>query len=230
MSLVPERIRALLFDLDGTLADTDDVIVDQLAKRLRPVAFALPNHDAHRMARRLIMSGESPFNQLSAWLDRLYLDEVIGFVADRIPTRASETGGGHQRPIPGVRRLLQSLDGRYPMAVVTTRSERAAHAILQQTDFRSFFPVVATARSTWRIKPHPAPVLWAARQLTVPPEDCLMIGDTTPDILAGRSAGAQTVGVLCGFGQAAELHRAGADAVIASTADLETLLDIPAIP
>lgn len=223
--LDPKRIRALLFDLDGTLADTDDVIVDQLARRLRPIAFALPGRDPRRVARRLIMSGESPFNGLSAWLDRLYLDEVIGFVADRIPHRAPAVGNSHQRPIPGVRRLLESLEGRYPMAVVTTRSDRGAHTILQETDFLSFFPVVATARSTWRIKPHPAPVLWAAKQLKVPPEACLMIGDTVPDISAGRAARAQTVGVLCGFGRADELHRAGADVVLDTTADLERLLD-----
>lgn len=224
-ALVPERIGALLFDLDGTLADTDDVIVDQLARRLRPIAFALPNRDARRTARRLIMSGESPFNQLSGWLDRLYLDSVIGFFADRLTLGTSVVGGGHQRPIPGVPELLRSLQGRYPMAVVTTRSERRAHAILQETDFQSFFPVVVTARSTWHIKPHPAPILWAARQLNIPPENCLMIGDTFPDILAGRAAGSQTVGVLCGFGQVDELQRAGADAVLASTADLEPLLN-----
>jgi phosphoglycolate phosphatase-like HAD superfamily hydrolase len=56
------------------------------------------------------------------------------------------------------------------------------------------------------------------------PENCLMVGDTTVDIRAGKAAGTQTVGVLCGFGQEAELRRAGADLIIASTAVLPQLL------
>ena len=53
--------------------------------------------------------------------------------------------------------------------------------------------------------------MWAAQQMQVKPEECLMVGDTTVDIRAGKSAGAQTVGVLCGFGTERELRRAGAD-------------------
>jgi phosphoglycolate phosphatase len=55
----------------------------------------------------------------------------------------------------------------------------------------------------------------------VDPEACLMIGDTTMDIRAGVSAGAQTVGVLCGFGQRDELKRAGADLILDTTSQLE---------
>ena len=51
-----------------------------------------------------------------------------------------------------------------------------------------------------------------------------MIGDTTVDIRAGRSAGAQTVGLLCGFGEEPELRRVGADLILAATSDLEKVL------
>ena len=59
----------------------------------------------------------------------------------------------------------------------------------------------------------------------MPPEACLMVGDTSVDIRAGRKAGAQTVGVLCGFGEQKELRRQGADAILPSTADLAQLLE-----
>ena len=58
----------------------------------------------------------------------------------------------------------------------------------------------------------------------VPPEGVLMVGDTSIDIRAGKAAGAQTVGVLCGFGQKAELRRAGADLILSTTPDLLPLL------
>jgi N-acetyl-D-muramate 6-phosphate phosphatase len=51
-----------------------------------------------------------------------------------------------------------------------------------------------------------------------------MVGDTPIDIRAGRAAGAQTIGVLCGFGEREELLRAGADLILDSTADLPTVL------
>ena len=58
----------------------------------------------------------------------------------------------------------------------------------------------------------------------VQPDECLMIGDTTVDIRAAQAAGAQSVGVLCGFGTEAELQRAGADLIIDSTASLANIL------
>jgi phosphoglycolate phosphatase-like HAD superfamily hydrolase len=66
----------------------------------------------------------------------------------------------------------------------------------------------------------------AANKMGVPPQACLMAGDTTVDIRAGKSAGAQTVGVLCGFGEEPELRRQGADLILPGTADLvKVLLD-----
>jgi phosphoglycolate phosphatase-like HAD superfamily hydrolase len=62
------------------------------------------------------------------------------------------------------------------------------------------------------------------------PEECLMIGDTTVDIRAGRSAGAQTVGVLCGFGSEDELQRAGADLILPTPLDVLKYLALTGIP
>ena len=86
------------------------------------------------------------------------------------------------------------------------------------------FECVATSQTCEHTKPFADPVLWAAAQMGVDPRAVLMVGDTTVDIHAGRSAGAQTVGVLCGFGREAELRRAGANQIIPTTADLPALL------
>jgi phosphoglycolate phosphatase len=60
--------------------------------------------------------------------------------------------------------------------------------------------------------------------MKVAPEECLMIGDTTIDIRTGRAAGAQTVGVLCGFGTEGELRRTGAGLILRTTSDLLAVL------
>jgi phosphoglycolate phosphatase-like HAD superfamily hydrolase len=88
------------------------------------------------------------------------------------------------------------------------------------------FKAIATGKTTRFTKPFPDPILWAARLLGVSPKTCLMVGDTTPDIRAGRAAGAQTLGVLCGFGDELELRAAGADDILASTANLPALFNL----
>ena len=62
--------------------------------------------------------------------------------------------------------------------------------------------------------------------MNVSPENCLMIGDTTVDIRAGKSAGAQTVGVLCGFGEEPELRKMGADEILEDTTGLLGILGV----
>jgi phosphoglycolate phosphatase len=119
---------------------------------------------------------------------------------------------------------LTRLHVSYPMAIVSTRGERGVRAFLDQFGLAPLFHCVASGRTCRRTKPHPAPLLWAARQMGLPPEACLMVGDTTVDILTARAAGAQSVGVLCGFGERAELERAGADLILNTTQELEGVL------
>jgi phosphoglycolate phosphatase-like HAD superfamily hydrolase len=84
----------------------------------------------------------------------------------------------------------------------------------------NYFRCIATAQTCKHTKPFPDPLLWAAQELKVPPENCLMVGDTTVDIRAGKTAGTQTLGVLCGFGEKMELEKIGADLILGSTSDL----------
>jgi N-acetyl-D-muramate 6-phosphate phosphatase len=126
--------------------------------------------------------------------------------------------------IPGVDELLKQLHGRYPMSVVSARDERGTMAFLEKFGLVNYFDAIITGLSARHTKPYPDPVLLAAQRMNIPPENCLMIGDTTVDIRAGRSAGAQTVGVLCGFGEEPELRKMGADVIIEDTTKLLEIL------
>jgi HAD superfamily hydrolase (TIGR01509 family) len=220
----PHRVRAILFDLDGTLADTDDLLVDRLARRLVPWRARLPQKDSVGLARRLLMNADQPFNTLYAWADRLYLDEAFAFVTRLFPIRQPAEPPPPVPAVPGAVEAVRTLAGSYGVGLVTTRSERSAVAMVQALGLTDYFGVVATARSTRRIKPHPAPVRWAAAHLGIEPSACVMVGDTGVDMASATAAGAQAVGVTCGFGDAQELFRAGAQAVIGSPADLPALL------
>jgi phosphoglycolate phosphatase-like HAD superfamily hydrolase len=219
MPLDPARVRALCFDVDGTLSDTDDLYTRKLARALPRLLF----RDPARTARRLVMWVESPGNALLGMADTLGLDDEMAAVIDWL-YRHRRRRAREFLLVPGVDGLLGRLRGRFPMAVVSARGEDGTLRFLEQFDLLKYFDTVVTGLSARHTKPYPDPVLLAAERMKVPPEDCLMIGDTTVDIRAGRSAGAQTVGVLCGFGEEAELRRMGADAILAATPLLTDIL------
>ena len=214
------RIRALCFDLDGTLSDTDDLFVLKLARWLKIVRLAFPQRDPLPIARYLVMRTETPGNVLHGLPDRLGIDGWMARTGDQFYRLGLGRSPQPFLIIPGVAEMLAHLHGRLPLSVVSARGQRSAQWFLEQFDLSRFFHCVATAQTCRYTKPYPDPVLWAAEQMGVPPEACLMIGDTTVDILAGKAAGAQTVGVLCGFGEEDELRRAGADLILPATPHL----------
>jgi phosphoglycolate phosphatase-like HAD superfamily hydrolase len=170
------------------------------------------------------MCAESPGNLLYHMLDRAHLDDEVGRVYNFIARRHLGRTPRKFWLIENVDDAVRQLSQRYPLAVVSARDRAGTLAFLNQFCLADLIPTVATAMTCRYTKPFPDPILWAAAQMGVAPEECLMVGDTTVDIRAGRAAGAQTVGVLCGFGQEAELRRAGADLILPSTAALAAVL------
>jgi len=214
------RIKALCFDVDGTLSDTDDLYGQKISGILPRFLFPDPEHTA----RRLVMWIESPGNALLGFADTIGIDdEMVAFIDWLYRHRTNPLK--KFLLVPGVDEMLTSLKGRYPMAVVSARDEKSTMRFLNQFDLVKYFDVIVTALSAPYTKPYPHPILFAAQEMGVKPEECLMIGDTTVDMRAGRSAGAQTVGVLCGFGEEEELRKLGADFILKSTGELADILN-----
>lgn len=218
------RIRALCFDVDGTLNDTDDQFTETVKSLLKPLDV-LPFVDRGRIARRFIMWAEAPSNALLGYADQIGIDAQVSALMDWLSRHHRRKQKMFQL-ITGVVDMLDELSGRFPMAVVSARDERTTRLFLDAFDLSRHFTCVAAALTCEHTKPFPDPVLWAAGKMGVPPDACLMIGDTTVDIRAGRSAGAQTVGVLCGFGEEDELRRMGADEILMVTAELGRVLRV----
>lgn len=216
----PGEIDAIFFDLDGTLVETDDDAVHTLAHWLRPLRWCLPRRNETRAARRILMAIEGPSNSLLTFLDRLGLDDELFDLRDRLQRLRGLYTPINFRPVDGVGETLHDLSRRYHLGIVTTRSRNDASTFLAQQGLADIIQVIAGREDTWRLKPHPSPIRFAAEKLNVPAERCLMVGDTTVDILAARSAGARSVAVLSGFGEKEELERAGADLVLRSAREL----------
>jgi predicted PurR-regulated permease PerM/phosphoglycolate phosphatase-like HAD superfamily hydrolase len=218
--IYPGEIDAILFDLDGTLIETDDQAVETLARRLQPMKWLFPRRDASLAARRFVMACEGPANSILTLLDRFGLDDTLLDIGDRLRRMRCLHTPDTFHPVDDVGAMLHDLNRRYVLAIVTTRSRRDAETFVSQQQLNGLFQVIVAREDTWRIKPHPSPVRHAADELGVQVERCLMVGDTRADMWAARAAGARSAGVLCGFGEQDELERAGADLILETTSDL----------
>jgi HAD superfamily hydrolase (TIGR01549 family) len=227
MPLDIPRIKALCFDVDGTLSDTDDQFKRKIERLLNPIKIFLPNQDPGPIARKLVMLSESPGNFLMGIPDRLGIDNELAAIGNFFFQMGHRKADGFLL-IQGVRKTLEKLKNHYPMSIVSARGATSTNHFLNQFNLHPFFDFIVTAHTCEYTKPYPQPIIWAARQMNVQPEECLMIGDTTVDIRAAKAAGAQSVGVLCGFGQENELNQSGADLILGSTSLLaDILLTIP---
>lgn len=224
MALDVSRVRGLCFDIDGTLRDTDDHLVKLLASSLRPFRFVLRHRDVTAFSRRLVMAIENPGNYLQSLTDRLGIDSTLDTLENFIYRLGFFRNTDNYLMIPGTQTMLDQFQNIYPMAVVSARGATKTLAFLEKFELTPYFKAIATSQTCPHTKPFPDPVLWAADQMGLPPDACLMIGDTVFDIRAGQAAGAQTVGVLCGFGEETELRQAGADLIINQPSDLVNIL------
>jgi HAD superfamily hydrolase (TIGR01549 family) len=178
----------------------------------------LPQRNVQRAARHLAGWINDHFNGGLAVLDWLRLDEPAQRLARRWGLIRGNSAGHALVPVAGTEALVQALYGHYLLGIVSTRTAAEVQVYLAQQGLAGHFAVVVGSDSTARIKPHPQPILWAASRLGIDPRNVVMVGDTAADMQSAQAAGALAVGVLCGFGDRADLHRA--DLVLASTAEL----------
>ena len=228
------RVDALVFDVDGTLSDTDDHLVATLAEAIDRLPF-LSGRRATWLARRIVMGAESPVNAAYGAIDRYGLDDELATLKGLLQRARDQRQRAERHPaeaadevphdmVPGVEQMLHDLAARYPMSAISTGSEPRIRQFLDHHGVLGHFAAVAGAQTTPRMKPYPDPLLHAAQAMDVAPDRCLVIGDTTVDMETARACGAQAVGVLCGFGTEDELRREGADEILATTSDLVGLL------
>lgn len=217
------RVRALLFDVDGTLSDSDDHMVNRFERHIRFLDKLFKPGSAHRAARWLVQFAETPGNWLLELADRLNLDPLLASILDRRAAR-TEAMPENYPTIPGILPMLEVLSRHFPLAIVSARNEVTTRNFLRVNQLEDLFTVIVTSQTCQRTKPFADPLHYAADKLGVPIDQCLMIGDTVTDIRAAKAAGAQSLSVLCGFGLQDELHRAGTHEILENTSELAAYL------
>lgn len=217
----PIPVRAIVFDLDGTLVDSG-----------RDIALAA-NHVRTALGR-----------------EELPLDRVLDFIGDGVPVLLRRILGAdgpepdaaalararaifdaryrdhcldHTRPFPGVAETLAAL-ASVPLMVATNKPAAFTGPMLAGLDLARWFRRTVSGDEVPAKKPAPDMILAALAGLDVDPADVAVVGDSLNDLRAARAVGALAVGCTFGLRPAAEIRAAGADAVAERFADLASIL------
>jgi phosphoglycolate phosphatase len=220
--MADSRIRAVCFDLDGTLLDTLADLADSMNTALASFGFAPHPPEAYRflvgdgvdvLARRVLppeqRDEEAPWKALVAAMRAEY--------ALRWRDRT--------RPYPGIPELLAEVSGRgLAMAVLSNKPDDFTKAQVSHFFPDLPFAQVAGARPDEPKKPDPAAALHIAEALGLPPDRWLYLGDTDTDMKTAVGAGMTPCGACWGFRSSGELRAAGARHLLEAPADLLALL------
>ena len=210
------RIRAVLFDIDGTLLDTRDAWIAAFDAGLAEIG-------------RTEVPGSVAAQWIGTPLEVIYKERCglsDGDLAKAVPVfqRVEEESVREgMRPYPRVREMLASL-GAWKLAAVTNKRHDTTVEALRVAGLLASFELVLGGDSVRHKKPAPDPVLMAADVLRVSPAECAVVGDTENDVRAAKLAGARSIGVTWGYGTRARLEAAGVDHLIETPDALPPLL------
>lgn len=209
------RFHTVLFDLDGTLADTIPLIVASYQHAFRTVLGEEIDEARARawIGRPLLpaLLEESPEHGHS--LDLTYREWNLANTARLI------------RRYEGVPEMLEALaSAGVRMAVATSKRRQTARLALEGVGIDHLIEVAAALEDTTRHKPEPDPLLHAAASLGSQPCDCVYVGDATVDVLAARAAGMAAIAVSWGAADREALAATGPDALVDTVADLTAYL------
>ena len=209
--------QSVVFDLDGTLADTEPLVVGCMLETI--------NAHGHAVDEALLLQFIGPplpvmlHNMLGLDLEQaqpIYMDYLRRYEESYMP---------RTRPLPGAEMLLDALrEGEVPLAVVTNKREDAGRKTVELLGWTERFETIIGADTASDPKPHAAPLLHALEVLNGQADTAAMVGDTESDMGAGRNAEFAGVIGIVGVRDADYLRRFGATHTAEDLAGVRELL------
>lgn len=217
--------KLVIFDMDGTLIDSQEVIHAAMAIAFRDRGHAVPDLAAVRQI--VGLSLDHAVARLRPDLDAAEVIATANRYKDAFVELRARTGGEGDAPLyPGAIEALSALKARpeVVMGVATGKARRGLDHAYAAHGIGHYFTTHQTA-DNHPSKPHPAMARAACDETGIDPDHAVMVGDTTYDIEMGRAAGCRTIGVAWGYHDADCLRAAGADTVIDGFPALVPALD-----
>lgn len=204
-------INTVLFDLDGTVADTLPLIKKTYAKVFEEMQIPWGDDDVMKMI-------GLPLREIGGLMAGIGKEEIF-FENYQKHYRIL-----HQNYIgnfPGIEEVLQQLQEQsFSLGIVTSKSKVGADLTLSSVRLGGYFSVLVTVDDTDKHKPNPEPVLCALEKLDKTPEEAVFIGDSPFDIVAGNRAGVTTIAVTWGMATADALEEHHPSFIVATREEL----------
>ena len=216
-----KKIKLIILDFDGTLADTRGLIVKTMQQTLK--ALGLESRTDEQCASMIGLPLKQAFTDLIPMSD-----EMGGQCVETYRRIFNENNALYVIPtFPHVMETLYKLHEQgYILTIASSRSNRSLREFVNDMHLNDVIPYVVGAEDVTRAKPHPDPVLQTLENFHCTPDEAMVIGDTWYDIEMGKRAGVRTCGVTYGNGTREELIKAGADYLLD---DFGALLFLPEI-
>lgn len=204
--------KTVFFDLDGTLTDSGEGIINCATLALEH--FGLPVPSRQEMGVFIGPPLDETFIRFGVPADKA--QEAINVFRSRYLV----TGKFENTPYPGIRELLTTLKQQgHRLFVATSKPETTAVEVLQKFELAAFFECICGATFDGT-RSHKADVIAYLLERIGSPEHILMVGDTEFDVLGASAHGIATIGVTWGYGEVAAMEQAGAIAIAHSMEEL----------
>lgn len=216
------NIRTILFDLDGTLIDTNELIIQSF---LHTLETYYPGK--YKREDVLPFIGPPLYDTFSA------LDNDEARINEMIATYRAFNHAQHDALIREYETVYETIAALhrngFRLGVVTTKINATAIMGLKRTKLDPFFHCVVGLDDVKNAKPHPEPILKALELLNSKPEEALMVGDNYHDILAGKQAGTKTAGVAWAIKGREYLEKYEPDFMLEKMSDLLRIVGVESV-
>lgn len=217
MQKLPEKTRAVLFDLDGTLADSLSLIRHIYFKVFEEMEIPWGNGDVMRWIGR-------PLRDIA---DHFAGKEKADFFIERYQHNYHRDHDFFTALFPGTTEMLKKLrEEGIKTGVVTSKGRPGTVRTVDYTGIGEFLDVIITANDVDKHKPMPEPVLKAMELLEVRAEETFFVGDSHFDLQAGRSAGVRVLGVSWGICTPQELNSHDPEGILYSWDDIYKFINL----
>ncbi|OXL86556.1 pyrophosphatase [Paenibacillus sp. SSG-1] len=210
-------IDTVLFDLDGTIIDTNELIISSFM-------HVLEKHVPTPLTREVIipkmgMTLEQQLQFFSGSEDVTHFHQAYRTYNDAHHDEMVQ-------PFPHVLEVIKELDRRgITMGVVTTKNKPGTFRVLEMFGLDKYMKAIVTVMDVEHPKPHPEPVLMAISQLGADPEATLMVGDSPVDIQSAKAAGVRSAGVAWSLKGEKVLREYNPDYILHDMTDLYSLVE-----
>lgn len=219
--MIITMFEAVIFDWDGTLANTKKILVSAFQKALNEINCKIDN----TFVERLIGIGSiETFKEILKYKNLTFDNSLLESLV-RKKVQFSIELGEDITLFDGSLDLIQSLTGKVKMGLASMNNRAFINFMLRKFDLINLFDIVITANEITNAKPHPEIFLKSAQKLMVIPEKCVVFEDSIFGIRAAKQAKMSCIAVLNGFNQGIDVKRNFPDIIVNSFKEKQKILN-----